>query len=497
MIYLKKAIIVILAGLSLSIPVFGVEDTTRYTLSLCREMALSRGTVYRSQQELLAAAELNRKAALAAMFPKLTANGTYMWNSENIHLLANQMPFSFGTAGVNADGTSYFNWSGDNSFSRLAADLEGTRLQRPIEHLQNDAGRQIANAYKQVYDRMTVDVTHVVGAGANITQPIYTGGVLVENYKIAKATEHIAALQADTKHDEVIVKVDEAYWRVVSVSRKYQLANEYYNLLCRLESDVTEMTSEGLATQSDLLKVRTKRGEAEVKRLQAQNGLTLSRMALAQLCGLPLDEVFTLDESGLSETELTTDIIDAATIAAGRKELQLAQEAQNIARSTAKIAAAGLQPKILASAGYVYTNPSIDNGIRSDWSSHGFFTAGVVVNVPIAHADDILKVMAAKHTADAVAMKTEETRELLTLQTTQANQRLLESQQRIAAAQLTCNNAAEVLRMAQESFAAGMIASSEVMQAQTAWLSAATDLVDAQTEAKVNETKLRRYTGKL
>ena len=293
----------------------------------------------------------------------------------------------------------------------------------------------------------------------------------------------------------MIAKVDEAYWRVVSVEQKHRLADEYYRLLCQLESDVTELVNEGMATQSDLMKVRTKRGEAEVKKLQAENGLTLSRMALAQLCGLPLGEVFTVDASGLEQTTLATETIDAGNAVANRKELLMAQEAEKIARSTAKLASAGLQPKIVASAGYVYTNPNVENGVRSDWKGHGFFSAGVVVNVPIAHADDILRYKAAKHAANAVALKTEETRELLILQTTQANQRLMESHQKIAVAQLTCRNAAEVLRMAQESFASGMISSSELMQAQTAWMSAATDLVDAQTEAKMNEAKLLQYIG--
>ena len=120
-----------------------------------------------------------------------------------------------------------------------------------------------------------------------------------------------------------------------------------------------------------------------------------------------------------------------------------------------------------------------------------------MVNVPIVHADDILRYKAAKHAAKAVALKTEETRELLTLQTTQANQKMMEAQQKIALARLTENNAAEVLRMAQESYDAGMITSSELMQAQTAWLAAATDLIDAQAEAKTTETQLRKYFGSL
>ncbi len=86
---------------------------------------------------------------------------------------------------------------------------------------------------------------------------------------------------------------------------------------------------------------------------------------------------------------------------------------------------------------------------------------------------------------------------MLTLQTTQANQKLMEAQQKIVLARLTQNNAAEVLRMAQESYEAGMITASELMQAQTAWLAAATDLVDAEAEAKTTETQLRKYLGKL
>ena len=81
--------------------------------------------------------------------------------------------------------------------------------------------------------------------------------------------------------------------------------------------------------------------------------------------------------------------------------------------------------------------------------------------------------------------------------TTQANQKLMEAQQKIVLARLTLKNAEEVLRMAQESYEAGLITSSELMQAQTAWLAAATDLVDAEAEAKTTETQVRKYLGKL
>ena len=397
------------------------------------------------------------------MFPRISANGSYMWNSRQAHLIPVETPYTFGAISIDPSSA---------------------------------AGQLIADAYQVLYEKMTVDLTHVVVAQVGITQPIYVGGRLAQLYKIAKASENIAAIESKAKQENIIYAVDEAYWRVVSVAKKKELAQKYLELLCQLEGDVKEAAASGLATQSDLLMVATKRGDAEVKKLQAENGLTLSNMALAQLCGQPLSTAFVLDERELNETSLPFDSIDTQASVANRSEMQILQETEKIAKSNAMLMAAGLQPSIVASAGYIYTNPNVENGVSNDWNGKGFFSAGVVVHVPIVHADDILRYKAAKHTANALSLKTEETRELLTLQTTQANQKLTEAQQKIVLARLTESNAAEVLRMAQESYAAGLITVSELMQAQTAWLAASSDLVDAQIEAKTTEAQLRKFLGK-
>ncbi|MBQ9603655.1 MAG: TolC family protein, partial [Paludibacteraceae bacterium] len=415
----------------------------------------------------------------------------------NVHLLENSSTFKSGTATVNPDGTANFVWSDESVVGQIEEAAKGTVFEEAVTGLADKAGQELADGYKLLYDKLSPDMSQIFIAHVGVTQPIYVGGRLIQMYKIAQAAENIATIESEAKHDDIIYAVDEAYWRVVSVSKKKNLAQQYYQLLCQLENDVKEALTEGLVTQADLLKVTTKRGEAEVKKLQAENGLTLSNMALAQVCGLPLTTGFILDESGLSETLLPTDSISTEAAVANRAEIQLLEQSHKIAKSNAMLAAAGLQPNIVASAGYVYSNPNVDNGFSNRWDGKGFFTAGVVVNVPIAHADDILRYKAAKHAANAMALKTEETRELLTLQTTQANQKLMEAQQKIALARLTQDNAAEVLRMAQESYDAGMITASELMQAQTAWLAAASDLVDAEVEAKTTETKLRKYLRRL
>ena len=467
------------------------------TLEQCRELALG-ATQSQASQELKAAAEDNRKAALAAMFPRVSANSAYTWTNAKMRLLPSEMNLGAGTAIISQDGSSQFFWDEGSAMGQLIqSGKEATLVSDQVQALADASGQMIADGYKEIYDQLNLNTSHLFVAQVGLTQPIYVGGRLAALYDLSKLAEQTVSLETDKKHDDIIVSVDEAYWRVVSVSRKQQLAEQYYNLLCQLENDVTEALSEGLVTQADLLKVTTKRGEAEVKKLQAENGLVLSKMALAQGCGLPLDEPIEVDGNELSESLLRDTVTDVQASVEQRTELQMLQKATEMAKVNTRLISAGLQPNVVASANYIYSNISADNGLNSDWKGKGFFTAGVVVNIPIVHADDIYRLKAAKHTARAAQLKEDEMRELLTLQTTQATQKMTEAQQKIVLARLNQKNAAEVLRMAQESYDAGMITASELMQAQTAWLAAATDLVDAEVEAKNTETMLRKYLGDL
>ena len=85
--------------------------TARYTLDQCRQMAIDASTNSEMRTEALEAARLNKQAALAAMFPKVSANASYIWNSKSPVLLADHMQFDFGTARVGADGVGSFGWS--------------------------------------------------------------------------------------------------------------------------------------------------------------------------------------------------------------------------------------------------------------------------------------------------------------------------------------------------------------------------------------------------
>jgi outer membrane protein TolC len=292
-----------------------------------------------------------------------------------------------------------------------------------------------------------------------------------------------------------MLQVDEAYWRVISVEQKFLLADKYCTMLRKAESDISTALEEGTMTKADLLKVRVTLNEAEMSRQKAEDGLQLSKMALCQLVGLPLDTDVKLDDSDLENPSLATQKdVEMDDVFHKRREVQMLESAEKIAKAGVWMSASTLMPNIVANASYITTNPNMQNGFQNKFA--GSFTAGVVVNVPLAHADDIYKLKAAKHKAKTIELQIAEAKEKIELQVTQSAQQLTTANRKLVAANANIENAEENLRLAQEAFNEGMLTSTELLGAQTKWLKAYSEKIDAAIDLRMAEVYLRNHTGK-
>ena len=64
------------------------------------------------------------------------------------------------------------------------------------------------------------------------------------------------------------------------------------------------MVAEGVATTADELSVKVKVNEAEITLTQVEDGLSLSKMVLCQLCGIPLDTEIRLADEEIKDLTL-------------------------------------------------------------------------------------------------------------------------------------------------------------------------------------------------
>jgi outer membrane protein TolC len=94
-------------------------------------------------------------------------------------------------------------------------------------------------------------------------------------------------------------------------------------------------------------------------------------------------------------------------------------------------------------------------------------------------------------------LRADEVREKITLQVNQNRQKLQEARERMATARRSQEQADENLRMANLGLREGVIPVSNVLQAQTAWLSAHSTLVEAEIDTRLAHLYLQRAMGVL
>ena len=285
---------------------------------------------------------------------------------------------------------------------------------------------------------------------------------------------------------------------MVSVHHKKQLAESYLEVVKKLDNDVQKMIAEGVATRADGLKVAVKVNEAEMSLTQAENGLALSKMLLCQLCGLPVEKDVHLEDEDSADLVATANVenTDNSVAMENRPELKLLDNALDLSRQTTKLVRAAFLPQVILTGGYMASNPNLFNGFERKLS--GVWNVGVVVRVPLWNwMEGTYKVRASKIASSIVQLERDEISEKIELQVSQCKFKVNEANRRLSLARKNVENAEENLRCANVGFKEGVLQTTDVMAAQTAWLQAQSQKIDAEIDVRLSQVNLKKALGVL
>ena len=434
------------------------------TLEECRNLAIQNNKELQISGEKIKMADNEKKAAFTKYFPQLSANGAYMWNQKDINLL------DMGALS-----------------SSLSSSLGGLAQLPMIQHLMSG-----------VNDMQHLDVQNIWVGNVSLVQPVFMGGKIVNYNQITKFAKQLAESMNNLQLQDLIYKTDETYWQVISLVNKKKLADAYVDLLRKMDSDVTAMIYEGVATEADGLSVKVKLNEAEMAQTKVENGLALTRMLLAQICGLSLEEDLSLADEKLDNfpvetTQASADLNEAFMT---RNELRSLDLATKIYKRKERIALAEMLPNVALAANYFVTNPNVFNGFKNDFA--GMFNVGVMVKVPLSGWwEGTYRRNSAKAETRIKTLEWQDAREKIELQVNQSVYKVNEAGKKLIASSRNMENAEENLRRANFGFEEGVIPALNLMEAQTAWVSARSSLIDAQIEVKLTEVYLSKALGKL
>ena len=469
---------------------FIVKAQTSLSLDSCRALALTNNKDLLISHEKINAAHYQRKAAFTNYLPNFSATGAYMRNQKEFSLLNNDQKAALSGLGSNLAGP----------IGQAAAGIIATypELAPLISSLSGSLPAALDQAGNSLVDALRTDTRNVYAGAITLTQPLYMGGKIRAYNKITKYAEELARQQHNGGIQEVIMSTDQAYWQVISLVNKKKLAEGYLKLLQQLDSDVEKMIAEGVATKADGLSVRVKVNEAEMTLTKVEDGLSLARMLLCQLCGLDLSSPITLADENMEDIPLipTDTHFDLSTAYENRPEIRSLELATQIYKQKVNVTRAEHLPSIALMGNYMVTNPSVFNSFENKFK--GMWNVGVMVQLPIWHwGEGIYKTKAAKAEARIAQYQLQDAREKIELQVNQAAFKVNDAGKKLVMASKNMEKAEENLRYATLGFREGVIATSNVLEAQTAWLSAQSEKIDAQIDVKLTEIYLKKSLGTL
>ncbi len=481
---IRKAILSVAVIMATTTPAAITAQSPTVSLDSCRSMALNNNKQLRIRSEAIRQAGYQKGEAFAAYLPAIDFNGGYAYNQKNISIFGSDQLLPV------------------KQFDLASQSYQFNLVKNPMtgEPIKSPDGQYIPESVALIpKEAMEFDIHNVFFGAVTLTQPIFMGGKIVAMNKLTHYAEDLAKAMHNSEAENVIYAVDAAYWQVVSLKAKKKLATSYVALLDTLRSNVKSMVDQGVATKSDLLTVDVKLNQANVDLTKVDNGLVLSRMALAQVCGQPVNTVFTLADEDAEFADYSSPIATSYNmedVYARRQDLRALEAGVNIYHQKEKVVLSDMLPKLALIGAYSFSNPNMYDGFSKSFS--GAFSVGATLSIPIWHwGGNYNKYRAAKSQTTMARLELENAKDLINLQVSQSAFKAQEAVKTYNTTLTNLDKANENLRQATLGFHEGIMTTDNVMEAQTAWLKANSEKIDALIDVHLCDVYLSKVLGTL
>ena len=444
---MKAKIILFFIAVLSTFPLFGQEN--RLSVQDCIEMALENNSELKNSQLEIGKARATKNEAQTAYFPTVSAQA--------LAFDAYNPMISFGID-----------------------DIDNAQLRQILYNLYAEYGQQFGLQKEYSF------VQNGVMLYALATEPIYAGGRIRNGNKLAQLGIEAAEIQSKVKEDEVRLQTESLYWQIVALQEKVATLDQLDRLLDTLDKDLTGAIEAGLAMPTDRYKLTVKQNESQLNRKKLTNGIALLKMALGQYIGADWQNMALTDTLGL-EVQPAMWFQNVTEAVASRNEshlLDLSLQAESLKK---KMTLGEALPSLMVGGTASY------HTIYEDAKPNAMVFAMLQVPITDWHKTSLkLK----KHDLDT--QKAENTRldltEKMQLQTNQAWFNLEQSWLRINMAQTALRDAETNLKVTEDYYEAGLVALSDVLEAQTMLKQSRDELTDSRVEYRINLVTYRQLT---
>lgn len=337
-----------------------------------------------------------------------------------------------------------------------------------------------------------VDVHQVAYGSANLSFPVFAGGRI--KYGIESAKYLVEASKLSTENDKIAVayNVAQAYNNLFKASQAIKLLEESLSASEKRDQSFIKLEDNGVIARNDRLKAQLQTSNIELQLLDAHNNYNIANINMDLLLGLADDTEIEIDPNYIREREVSTDSQYLAEAFKNRKDLQALDYQKRAVELGRKAAKAENLPTIALTGGYIAAD------IPKVLTVTNAVNVGVGVQYNLANIwkknSDVVK-------AEANAKQLDATNELLndniTLDVKRDFQNEVFAYKKIDVYQRAVEQAEENFRITKNKFDNGLATMTELLDADTAKLSAQVNLINSKADATLAHKKLLQTTGNI
>lgn len=321
--------------------------------------------------------------------------------------------------------------------------------------------------------------------------PIYAGGKI--KYGIQSAEYLVEASKLSTENDKIAIayNVSQAYNNLFKANQAITVLKDNLTASQKRDESFQKLETNGIIARNDKLKANLQTSNIELQLLEAENNFSIANINMDLLLGLPDATEIEIDEnylSELSENNPVTFYLNEAV--ENRKDLQAIDYQRKAADLGMKSAKAESLPTIALTGGYVAADvPNILTVVNA-----ANIGVGIQYNI-----DNLWKKNSSLLKAEAQQKQLSATNDLLNdqikLEVNRDYQNAVFAKRKIEVYEKAAAQANENYRVTKNKFDNGLATITELLDADTAQITANVNVVNAKADAALAQRKLLQTAG--
>jgi outer membrane protein TolC len=330
----------------------------------------------------------------------------------------------------------------------------------------------------------------------SLQQTLFAGNRLTSNSDIMEMQAKASVEDFNKDKSQLLLDIKNAYWSLYKAIMLRKSVDENITQMKSHLTDIENMFKNGMTTNNEVLKVKVQLSNVELLKIDADNGVQISMMALNNTIGLPIltqiEPTSTIETQNYTLPDLNKTIETAYNKRPEVKSMEYRIKAGEYGVSMAK---SGWYPQISASANYYYNKPN-QRIFNPPDQFKGTWDIGLNLSM------DLWNWMTTKHQTSEAQATLEQSKiglsqfkDAVILEITQNYLNLVKAKEKIDASDESVKQSEENFRVTEQKFKAGMSINTDLLDAELLLLQAKLNYASAIVDYELAIAKLEKSIG--